>query len=35
MESVNWICEDFLWEHEWLTEPIVLWKDNDILETLN
>ena len=35
MECVSWVCEDFLWEHEWVTEPNVLWKEIDILETLN
>ena len=29
------VCEDFLWEHEWVTEPNLLWKENDILEALN
>ena len=24
MESVSWVAEDFLWEHEWVTEPNVL-----------
>ena len=24
-----------MWEHEWATEPNVLWKENEILETLN
>ena len=31
MECVSWVTEDFLWEHEWVTEPNVLWKQNDIL----
>ena len=21
MECVSWVCEAFLWEHEWVTEP--------------
>ena len=24
MESVSWVTEDILWEHEWVTEPTVL-----------
>ena len=24
MECVSWVCEDALWEHEWVTEPNVL-----------
>ena len=35
MECVSWVTEDFVWEHEWVTEPNVLWKENDILEALN
>ena len=35
MESVSWVTEDFLWGHEWVTEPNVHWKENDILEALN
>ena len=35
MESVNWVTEDFLWKHEWVTEPNVLLKENDTLEALN
>ena len=35
MECVSWVCEDFLWEDEWVTEPDVLWKENDILQALN
>ena len=35
MECVSWVCEDALWEHEWVTEPNVLWKENDMLEELN
>ena len=23
-----------MWEHEWVTEPNVLWKENDFLEAL-
>ena len=34
MESASCVIEDFLWEHEWVTEPNVLSKENDILETL-
>ena len=35
MECVSWVCEDFLSEHVWVTEPNVLWKENDTLEALN
>ena len=35
MECVSWVCEDFLCEHEFVTEPNVLWKENYILEALN
>ena len=35
MECVRWATEDFLWEHEWITEPNVLWKENDMLGVLN
>ena len=35
MESVSCVIEDILWEHEWVTEPSVLLKENDILEALN
>ena len=35
MESASWVTEDFLWEHEWVTEPNVLLKENDILDVLN
>ena len=34
-ECVSWVCEDALCEHEWVMEPNVLWKENDILEALN
>ena len=34
MESASCVTEDFLWEHEWVTEPNVLPKENDILEAL-
>ena len=34
-ECVSWLCKDALWEHEWVTEPNVLWKENEILEALN
>ena len=35
MECVSWVCEDFLKEHERVTEPNVLWKENDMLEALD
>ena len=34
-ECVLWVSEDFLWEHESVTEANFLWKENDILEALN
>ena len=34
MESASWVTEDFLWEHEWVTETNVVLKENDILEAL-
>ena len=35
IECVSWVCEDFLWEHERVTEPNVPWKESDILEAMN
>ena len=35
MECVSQVCEDFLWEHERVTEPNVPRKENDILEAMN
>ena len=35
MECVSWVTEDFVWEHESVTEPNVLWKENEILEALS
>ena len=35
MESVSWVTEDFLWEHQWVTEINVVLKENDILEAQN
>ena len=29
MECVSRVCGDFLWEHEWVTEPNVLWNEKD------
>ena len=29
MECMSWVCEDFLREHEWVTETNVLWKESD------
>ena len=34
MESVSWVTEDFLWEHEWITDKKVTVKENLILEAL-
>ena len=25
-ECVSWVCEDALWEHEWVMGPNVLWR---------
>ena len=33
MECVSWVCEDFLWEHEWVTEPNVFCKERCTLPT--
>ena len=35
VESVSSPTEDFLWEHEWITETNVTMKENDIQEALN
>ena len=35
MESVSWVTEDILWEHERITETNVVLKERDILEALN
>ena len=35
MESVSWVTEDFLWDHEWITETKVTMKENLILEALH
>ena len=35
MECLSCLCEAALWKHEWVTEPNVLRKENDILEALN
>ena len=32
IESVSWVTEDFLWDHEWITETKVTMKENLILE---
>ena len=32
---MSWVCQNFLLEHEWVIEPNVLWKENDILDALN
>ena len=34
-QSVSWVAEDFLWEHEWITETNATLKENVILEALN
>ena len=28
VESVSWVTEDFLWEHEWITETNVILKES-------
>ena len=35
VECVSWVCEDALWEHEWVTQLNVIQKENKILEALN
>ena len=35
VESVSRATEDFLWEHDWITETKVTMKENIILEALN
>ena len=35
MESVSWVCEDALRDHEWVTELNVILKESEILEALN
>ena len=35
VESVSWVTEDFLWDHEWITETKVTMKENVILEALH
>ena len=35
MESVSWVCEDALRDHEWVTELNVILKENEILAALN
>ena len=35
VESVSWVTEDVLWEHEWITETNVTLKENDILQAIN
>ena len=32
IESVSWVTEDSLWEHEWITETKVTMRENPILE---
>ena len=32
VESVSWVPEDSLWDHEWITETKVTMKENLILE---
>ena len=34
-ECVGWVCEDVMWEHEWVTELNVILKENENLEALN
>ena len=35
MESVSWVCEDALEDHEWVTQLSVTLKENEILVALN
>ena len=34
-ECVGWVCEDVLWEHEWVRELNVILKEKYILEASN
>ena len=34
-ECVSWVCEDVLWEHEWVTEFNVFLNVSEILEVFN
>ena len=34
VESVTWVTEGSLWEHEWITDTSVTMKENEILEAL-
>ena len=34
IESVSWVTEDSLWDHEWITKTKVTMKENHILEAL-
>ena len=35
VESVSWVTEDSLWNHEWITETNVTLKEKDNWEALN
>ena len=35
IESVSWVIQDFLWDHEWITETKVTMKETLILEILH
>ena len=35
MESVSWVCEDALRDHEWVTELNAILKENEIVVALN
>ena len=35
VESVNWVTEGSLWEHEWITVTNVTFKENEKLEALD
>ena len=35
VESVSWVTDDFLWEHEWITDTNVTMEENLFLEALN
>ena len=35
VESVTWVTEGSLWEHEWITDTTVTMRENEILAALN
>ena len=35
MESVNWVCEDALEDHEWVSELTISMHEDEVLVALN